>query len=58
MSPSGPAGLGGAEGDPSQNAPVNIQKSKPLSVWDALEKVVKNKNGQSPNKMVKSQDNN
>jgi hypothetical protein len=55
--PSG-GSMGGAPGDPSApSAPVQIQKSKPLTVWDALEKVAKNNNGQSKNKMVKSQSN-
>jgi hypothetical protein len=40
-----------AQGSP-QNAPV--QKYKTTNVWQALEKLIKNKNGQNQNKMIDS----
>lgn len=42
-------------GDPSKpQGQINVQKSKPLSVWQALEKIIQSKNGQSQNKMLNS----
>lgn len=55
--PSLGGGLGGPTGgDPTQpQGQINVQKSKPLSVWQALEKIVQAKNGQNQNKMVNSE---
>lgn len=44
---------GGSPASPSAG-PVPIQKLKSLTVWDALEKLIKNKNGQSDSNMIKS----
>ena len=43
----------GSPASPSAG-PVPIQKLKSLTVWDALEKLIKNKNGQSDSNMIKS----
>lgn len=50
-------GMGmGSEGMPqgSPQGKATVQKVKTLSVWDALEKSLGNKNGQNKNNMVKS----
>jgi hypothetical protein len=49
-------GMGMGMGDPSQQAQpeIKIKKVKALDVFQALEKVVRNKHGQNSNKMVDS----
>lgn len=57
--PMGGPSLGGLDGpqpaqSPSQGVPV--QKYKTTNVWQALEKIIKNKNGQSQEKMINSEE--
>jgi len=42
----------GAQPQQNQSSSVTVQKSKPINVWQALEKLVKNKNGQNQSKMI------
>lgn len=42
----------GAQPQQNQSSSVPVQKSKPINVWQALEKLVKNKNGQNQSKMI------
>jgi hypothetical protein len=42
----------GAQPQQNQSSSVPVQKSKSINVWQALEKLVKNKNGQNQNKMI------
>lgn len=42
----------GIQPQQNQSSNVPVQKSKPINVWQALEKLVKNKNGQNQSKMI------
>jgi hypothetical protein len=45
--------MGGPPMDPSggsQQNPINVKKIKSISVWDALEKIIKNKGEQKDQK--------
>lgn len=42
----------GMQPQQNQSSSVSVQKSKPINVWQALEKLVKNKNGQNQSKMI------
>lgn len=48
-------GMMGGGAPPNASQPVSIQKSKSISVWDALEKII-NKNRQPSKKMLDSEE--